>query len=108
VIALSPSESVLDQPQKGRVSRGHYIWGYLSQRDKPQPLRSHDEAINYIRATTTKSGLTIDAVIDKTTYEKGITVSKKAFHAVNITKHDFHGEWNYTISPQPTAELCRH
>jgi hypothetical protein len=36
VIALSPSESVLDQPQKGRVSRGHYIWGYLSQRDKPR------------------------------------------------------------------------
>ena len=86
----------------------HRMFSQISGNWRGKPLRSHDEAINYIRATTTKSGLTIDAVIDKTTYEKGIKVSKKAFRAVNITKHDFHGEWNYTISPQSTAEFCRH
>jgi hypothetical protein len=22
-------------------------------------------------------------------------------HAINIQRHEFHGDWNYTISPQP-------
>ena len=30
---------------------------------------------------------------------KGITVSDAEMAAINITRHDFHGEWNYTISP---------
>ena len=86
----------------------HRMFSPISSNWRGKPLRSHDAAVNFIRATTTKSGLTIDAVIDKTIYEKGIKVSKKAFRAVNIVKHDFHGEWNYTISPQPTAQFCRH
>ena len=32
------------------------------------------------------------------TYPAGIKVSDDELAAVNITRHEFHGEWNYTIS----------
>jgi hypothetical protein len=35
----------------------------------------------------------------KNLYPKGIVVSDDDFAAINITRADFHGEWNYTISP---------
>ena len=38
-------------------------------------------------------------------YPAGIKVSDAEMEAINLTRHDFHGEWNYTISPnqpQPT------
>ncbi|MEA4865175.1 MAG: hypothetical protein VB088_13935, partial [Sphaerochaeta sp.] len=35
-------------------------------------------------------------------YETGIKVSEEELERVNITRHDFHGEWNYCISPSET------
>jgi hypothetical protein len=32
-------------------------------------------------------------------YPKGIAVSDEEMDAINITRDDFHGEWNYTIRP---------
>jgi hypothetical protein len=84
------------------------MFSYLSINWRGKPLRTLDAAAQYIRATTTKSGLTIDAQIDNTIYQKGIKISKKALRAVNIKKHDFHGEWNYTIYPQPPPLFWKH
>ena len=52
-----------------------------------------------ISATTTKTGLTVRCEIDETLYQKGITVSDAEMAAINIIRHGFHGEWNYTIAP---------
>lgn len=81
----------------------HKMFSHISTNWRGKPLRTFDDVVQYIRATTTQSGLTIDADIDPNTYEKGIKVSNKAFRAVNITRHDFHGEWNYCISPSLAA-----
>ena len=32
-------------------------------------------------------------------YEKGIKVTDTQFAAIRIARDDFHGEWNYVISP---------
>ncbi len=77
----------------------HKMLSYISIDWRGKPLRTFDDAVNYIRATTTKTGLTIGADINPNTYEKGIKISNAQLRAVNIKKHDFHGEWNYTISP---------
>jgi hypothetical protein len=53
-----------------------------------------------ISATRTKTGLTVHCELDRTLYPKGITVSDAEFAAINITRADFHGDWNYTIHPQ--------
>ncbi len=33
-------------------------------------------------------------------YEKGIKVTEKEMKSLNIERDEFHGEWNYIISPQ--------
>jgi hypothetical protein len=38
--------------------------------------------------------------LDQSTYPAGIKVSDPAIEAVNLTRHDFHGEWTYTITPK--------
>lgn len=81
----------------------HKMFSHISINWRGKPLRTFDDVVQHIRATTTKSGLTIDAEIDTTIYQKGIKISKKELRAVNLTKHDFHGEWNYTISPTVAA-----
>ena len=53
--------------------------------------------------TTTKTGLTVKARLDRRTYQRGIKVTQKEMKALNLTPHDFHGEWNYTIAPKKTA-----
>jgi GH18 family chitinase len=30
-------------------------------------------------------------------------VSDAEMDAVNLTRHDFHGEWNYTVTPKTLA-----
>ena len=43
--------------------------------------------------------------LDPNAYPAGIKVSDDEIEAVNLTRHDFHGEWNYTVcpkQPQPT------
>jgi hypothetical protein len=38
--------------------------------------------------------------LDRRTYKRGIKVSTKELQALNLKPHDFHGEWNYTITPK--------
>jgi hypothetical protein len=39
----------------------------------------------------------VQCQLDTNTYPKGITISDAEMAALNITRHDFHGEWNYTL-----------
>ena len=64
-----------------------------------KPLESHEVIINLIAATTTSTGLTVYAQLDKRPYPTKIEVTDKQLAAVNIARHSFHGDWNYTISP---------
>jgi len=77
----------------------HRLFSYISQNWRAQPLVSYRVIVDLISATTTKTGLTVRCEIDETLYQKGITVSDAEMAAINITRHDFHGEWNYTIAP---------
>src|SRR5271163_1655506 len=77
----------------------HRMFAPISANWRAKPLRSFNDATQYIRATTTKTGLAIAAALDMTIYEKGVKITKKQIKALNMTRHAFHGEWNYTISP---------
>ncbi|MBZ0191579.1 MAG: ISAzo13 family transposase, partial [Candidatus Kuenenia stuttgartiensis] len=61
-------------------------------------LTSHDVMVNLIGATKTKTGLKVGVKIDKRKYPTGIKVSDQEMEKINIGKHNFHGDWNYTIS----------
>ena len=57
-------------------------------------------------ATTTKTGLTVRCELDTGQYPKGIVVSDAEMAALNIKPAEFHGEWNYTISPNTDPPNC--
>ena len=68
-----------------------------------RPLTSHQVIIDLIGATTTRTGLKVHAELDNTIYPTGIKISDTQMAALPITRHDFHGEWNYTINPTKTT-----
>ena len=51
-------------------------------------------------ATTSTAGLKVYAQLDEGTYERGVKVSDAKLAAVNLTRVEFRGEWNYSIKPQ--------
>ena len=77
----------------------HRLFSYISLNWRGQPLVSHEVIVNLIAATTTRKGLKVRAAIDDARYEKGVKVSDAELAAIRITRDDFHGEWNYVISP---------
>jgi len=79
----------------------HRLFSYISLNWRGQPLVSHEVIVNLIAATTTRQGLKVCAAIDDARYEKGVKVSDAELAAIRITRDDFHGEWNYVISPNP-------
>ena len=81
----------------------HRLFSFITSNWRGKPLISHQVIVQLIGATTTKTGLKVRCQLDPTTYPAGIKVSDDELAAVNITRHEFHGEWNYTISPKPRA-----
>ena len=64
-----------------------------------RPLASHEVVLNTIAATTTTTGLKVEAVLDTGSYPTGIAVSREQLAALPITAHSLHGWWNYTVTP---------
>jgi len=77
----------------------HRLFAFITQNWRGKPLVSHQVIVQLIAATTTQIGLTVACRIDENRYPKGVTVSDVELAAINITHDEFHGEWNYTISP---------
>lgn len=75
----------------------HRMFCFISQNWRGRPLTDHATVVNLIGNTTTKTGLTIKAILDKRTYKKGIKVSDEEMEEINLQKDNFHGEWNYVI-----------
>jgi hypothetical protein len=78
----------------------HRMFSYITMNWRGRPLISHEVIINSIANTKTTTGLKINAELDTNTYPLGVKVSDEQLRQVNIDRADFHGEWNYTISPQ--------
>ena len=78
----------------------HRLFSFISKNWRGQPLISLAVIVNLIGSTTTESGLRVDCVVDDEEYERGVEVSDEEFDSIVINPHKFHGEWNYTISPQ--------
>jgi len=80
----------------------HRMFSFVSLNARGKPLESLEVIINLIAQTTTTTGLKIYAQLDDRTYQTGLEVTDAQLAAVNITRHAFHGEWNYTTTPSHT------
>jgi stage V sporulation protein SpoVS len=77
----------------------HRLFSHISMNWRGQPLVSHEVIVNLIAATTNRKGLKVRAELDSKPYPKGIKVTDEEFAAICILRDEFHGEWNYTITP---------
>jgi Rhodopirellula transposase DDE domain len=78
----------------------HRLFSFITLNWRGKPLRSFKTIVQLIAATTTTAGLTVRAELDENKYAKGVKISDAKFAAINLARHPFHGDWNYTISPQ--------
>jgi hypothetical protein len=79
----------------------HRLFSFITQNWRGRPLVSYQTIVQLIAATTTDAGLKVQCEIDPNTYPAGVKVTDVEMDAINIQRHEFHGDWNYTISPQP-------
>ena len=78
----------------------HQLFSFISINWRAKPLTSLAIILELINHTKTSSGLTVTAVKDDNIYQTGIKVTDQEMNQLNINRDTFHGEWNYTISPQ--------
>jgi hypothetical protein len=77
----------------------HRMFSFVSLNWRGKPLESLEVVVNLIAATSTSTGLKLYARLDDASYERGLEITDQQLAAVNITRHEFHGDWNYTINP---------
>src|SRR5678816_876460 len=78
----------------------HRLFCHITQNWRGRPLTDRLAVVELIGATTTKTGLKVECLLDERTYQKGIKVSDAEMQALDITGDAFHPEWNYTIKPR--------
>ncbi len=79
----------------------HRMFCHITENWRGKPLVSHEVIVNLIGNTTTQKGLRIRAELDRQTYPTGIKIADADLAELMIEKSEFHGEWNYRISPRP-------
>jgi hypothetical protein len=65
-----------------------------------RPLVSYEVIVALIGATTTQTGLRVEADLDRRTYPTRVEVSDEQLAQIQLRPHQFHGEWNYSILPR--------
>jgi transposase len=75
----------------------HRLFSHISMNWRGRPLTSHEVILGTIAATTTRAGLRVHAGLDTSCYPTGEAISDARMAALAITRHDWHGEWNYTL-----------
>jgi transposase len=78
----------------------HRLFSFITQNWRGRPLVSYQTIVQLIAATTTDAGLTVRSELDTNTYPKGVKVPDAEIDALNLHRHPFHGDWNYTIKPR--------
>lgn len=81
----------------------HRLFSRITQNWRGKPLVSVEVIVNLIAATTTTTGLKVHSELDTGTYPKGVKVSDEELAQLNLNRDDFHGEWNYQISPRNSS-----
>lgn len=83
----------------------HRLFSFITQNWRGKPLVSHQAIVNLIAGTTTRAGLRVKAALDTNHYETRIKVTDEELALLQLKRHEFHGEWNYVLSPRRKNKL---
>jgi hypothetical protein len=78
----------------------HRLFSFISSNWRGEPLRDYETIVRLISRTATAQGLKVTCRLDRRKYPTGRKVTDEEMKHVNIERHSFHGEWNYTIQPR--------
>jgi len=80
----------------------HRLFSEISKNWAGRPLDSFETVLNYIRTTTTSTGLTVSAHLIDQRYETGTKISDADMRELPITSRESLPRWNYTLAPTHT------
>jgi hypothetical protein len=81
----------------------HRLFCHITQNWRGRPLVSYATVVNLIGSTRTATGLRVRARLDRKDYPTGGKISNAEIKQLALRKSEFHGEWNYEISPRKLA-----
>ncbi|SIO86341.1 Mobile element protein [Nocardiopsis sp. JB363] len=81
----------------------HRLFAQISSNWRGRPLTGHEAVVSLIGATTTRTGLTVTAELDPAAYPVGVRIPAADVDRLPLDRHDWHGEWNYTLRPSPAG-----
>jgi hypothetical protein len=79
----------------------HRLFSFISMNWRGKPLTTYRVVVELIAATTTKTGLRVQADLDTGSYPLGQKVTDAELEAIPLHRHEKHPSWNYTILPAP-------
>ncbi len=83
----------------------HRLFSHIAMNWRGTPLVDLATIVSLIGETRSRAGLHVRAELDRGRYPAGVRVSDAQMATVQLTRHRFHGDWNYTIHPAtPKAE----
>ncbi|MGO9083003.1 MAG: ISAzo13 family transposase [Streptosporangiaceae bacterium] len=81
----------------------HRLFSHITMNWRGRPLTSHQVIVSTIAATTTATGLTVHAELDPGSYPDRVKISDEQMACLPLDRHGWHGDWNYTLRPEPPA-----
>ena len=81
----------------------HRLFSFITMNWRGKPLRTYQTVVSLIGNTTNRGGLVVKATLDRRRYPTGKKITPKEMRELNIERHHFHGDWNYTIIPRVRA-----
>jgi Rhodopirellula transposase DDE domain len=76
----------------------HRMFSFISMNWRGRPLTDIRTIVELIAATKTKTGLTLQCAYDPNWYPTGVKITNRQHATIPLTPHQWHGEWNYTIT----------
>ena len=77
----------------------HRLFSRITQNWRGRPLETYQTIVNLIANTTTITGLTVRCKLDPNAYPTKLKLTDQQKESIPLTRHLFHGDWNYTITP---------
>ena len=77
----------------------HRLFSEISKNWAGRPLDSYQTILNYLRTTSTTTGLRVQAHLIRKTYQKGVKISDNQMDELDLTKAENLPRWNYTLRP---------
>lgn len=77
----------------------HQMFSFITQNWRGKPLNSRATILKLSTSTTRREGLKVYCEPDEDEYEKGRQITDEQMEELNLLRHEFNGDGDYSIRP---------